>query len=115
MNRKWIVAFCLLVSACLSGVLAQQPAEAIVVPVQIADREGVPVTDLELKNFRVYENQVAQEIRTFAKGENEGTYVLTFVPASNPSTAYRSIEVIVDRPNLRVRSRAGYIPGAANN
>jgi hypothetical protein len=115
MNRAWIAVTCLL--ACLflsSGVVAQQPSDGLVrVPVTVMDQDGRPAANLQSKDFVVFENGVAREIRTFAQGDNQGAYVISYVPAQNPSADYRSIVVQVSRANVRVRARAGYFPPAS--
>jgi len=111
-----MAASCLL--ACIGflshGILGQQPSDGLVtVPVQVTDQAGRPVADLQLKDFGVLENSMKQEIKTFAKGETEGAYIIGYYPAQNPNTGYRPIEVRVFLPNLRVRARAGYYPPAS--
>ena len=113
MKRAWMAASCLL--ACVGflshGILAQQPSGGLVtVLVQVTDQAGRPVADLQLKDFSVLENGVAQELRTFGKGDSEGAYVIGYRPAQNPKAGYRPIEVRVRLPNVRVNARAGYYP-----
>jgi len=107
MKRAWRAAPCLL--ACiglLNGTLAQQPSDGLLtVRVQITDQSERPVAGLQLKDFMVLENSRTLEIRTFAKGEGEGAYIIGYFPARNPNGGYRPIEVRVALPNVHVRVR----------
>jgi VWFA-related protein len=50
--------------------------------------------------------------QTYARvtGEARNQYTIGYNTPQHPSAAYRSVEVRVDRPNLRVYARDGYYP-----
>lgn len=52
---------------------------------------------------------------TYAKamGDARNQYTLGYVTRSTPSSAYRQIEVVVDRPDVVVTAKDGYYPAAA--
>jgi hypothetical protein len=104
--KRWIAAVCLLVGiGTWSPGVAQQPQAAIVrVPVQVVDAAGRPILDLQSKDFSVVEDNAAREIRTFAKGDSDGAYVIGYYPAQNPNTGFRRIQVKVLLPGVRVRA-----------
>jgi len=52
---------------------------------------------------------------TYAKamGEARNQYTIGYVTRATPSSAYRQIEVVVARPDVRVTAKDGYYPAAA--
>ncbi len=52
---------------------------------------------------------------TYAKamGDARNQYTLGYVTRATPSSAYRQIEVVVDRPDVLVTAKDGYYPAAA--
>ena len=52
---------------------------------------------------------------TYAKalGDARNQYTLGYVTRATPSSAYRQIEVVVARPDVKVTSKDGYYPAAA--
>ena len=115
--KHWIAAAYLLAGIGLlsQGAFAQQLQDGMVtVPVQVADSAGQPILDLQSKHLRILEDSIEQKIRTFAKGDSDGAYIIRYYPAQNPNTGYHAIQVMVRLPGVRLRARPGFYPPAQN-
>jgi hypothetical protein len=128
---------------CVAGGSAQQAPSAgtpthrsVRVNVVVTTASGHWVTDLQQKDFVIYDNNSARPITSFdvvligpagqknapimklaSQGPNTGAenrgelfhYAITFDGAVAEQPEYHSIEVKVMRPNLTVRTRKGYL------
>jgi TonB family protein len=90
--------------------------DVVTVDVVVTDRLGQQVLGLGASDFSLLENNVTQPIENFsvvpASGPSGTTsfYMLGYRATKAPGGAFRSLRVNVDRPDVRVRSRAGYYP-----
>jgi hypothetical protein len=112
----WIV----IASASPIAAVAQsnQPADIanagtrIWINVVVTDKKGQPIRGLHAEDFTVFDSQEPQKLLGFRVASVRAatlSYELTIkAPASDHSNEYHPIEVLVDRPNLIVRTIQGY-------
>lgn len=67
--------------------------DLVVIPVQISDRSGKPVSDIKKQEFRIFENGVEQEIAYFSNDEQPFTVALVL------DMSYSSIFKLADIQN----------------
>jgi hypothetical protein len=110
--------------------------------VVVTTKSGQPVTDLQQRDFTIFDNNSTRTIRAFRAGimspkPQEGTppikfageeskagaydtlevfqYEISFdAPCAERANEYHRVEVKVDKPNLIVRARQGYYAQADN-
>ena len=85
--------------------------DVVAVDTIVSDSAGQPVLDLRASDFKVFENSVEQTVESFALVKSNATpyYLLSYRSTTTaPAGSFRRIGVQVDRPGVRIESRAGY-------
>jgi hypothetical protein len=133
-HRRACVWFALMLGSGLA--VAQQPTKGtasrtVRVYVVVTTQSGQPVTDLDERDFSIWDNSVEKRITSFqsprtppsgsvqvvqmtgqakvVSGHPIGAYLLYFDAAiGKEPNEYHALGVRVDRPNLNVIARQGY-------
>jgi hypothetical protein len=102
----FLLAICIV---SVRAVQAQQQADGTVAfLIHVSDVKGRCISGLQLKDFRLFEDGVAQKIASVEEGEN--FYRITYLPAGNNNEGFRRLKVEVSGGDYRVRHRSGYRP-----
>lgn len=89
----------ILLATALSGQTLRTRTVLVEVDVVVTDRQGHPVTGLQVSDFEIYEGLVA---------ETGSYYLLAYASPSPADGRFHRISVKVKRAGLQVRSRSGY-------
>jgi len=89
---------------------AQQPdRQTVRVPVTVMrEGDGTSVIGLKVDDFTIQEDGIKQKVSAVDVSNNG--YVVSYVPAPNPKTGFRTIKVAISVPGVIIRSRSGYFP-----
>ena len=114
MRGVFVAVFCLLLTAvAVSQTVPSSVTAPIVVSVLVTEPGGRAVTGLELKDFRVLEDQVPQTILSVKANSLAGDYTLTYTSKNvSNKPAFRKVQVEIVGPvaaaRLTLKHAAGY-------